>query len=236
MWDGRIAEAHREYRRRDDADEDGALDIACHERTRQHEAEEREQRLRIRHMAEADERRLVRHDEARALEADERDEQADADADGDAQVLRHGIDDGLADMADRQNQEQDAGEEDGAECDRPVQAELAADIVGEERVEAHARRQSDRVVCDNAHDHRRERGNPDRRGDGRLFRDAGFREDVRIDKDDVGQRDERRDASEDFRPDGRSLLADLEVTLDSACLRVFLHEDKTSFFHFMENV
>ena len=59
-------------------------------------------------MAETDERRLVRHDEARALEADERDEEADAHADGHAQILRHGVDDGLADVADREDQEQDA--------------------------------------------------------------------------------------------------------------------------------
>ena len=212
----RVAETHGEQRRRDDADEDGALYLARHERAREHEAEEREQRRRLRHMTEADERRLVRHDEARALEADESDEEADAHADGHAQILRHGVDDGLADVTDREDQEQDAREEHRAECDCPVQAERAAHIVGEKGVESHARRERDRIVGDDAHDHRRERRDPDGRGDGRIFRDARLGKNVRIDEDDIGERDERRESRQDLRLDRRLLLRELEIAREEA--------------------
>ena len=223
MRDWRVAEYHREQRRHDDADEDGALDIAHHQSARQHEAEEREHRRRIRDMTETDERRLVRDDESRALEADEGDEEADADADSDAQVLRHGIDDGLADMADRQDQEQDARKEDGAECDRPVETECTAYIVGKERIEAHARCECDRVVGEYAHNHRRECCDPDRRGDGRLLRDTCLRQDIWIDKDDISKCNECGKTCEDFRFDRRVLLTELEETIKEALIRLRLH-------------
>ena len=74
-----------------------------------------------------------------------------------------------------------------------MQAERAAYIVGEKGVESHARRERDRIVGDDAHDHRRERRDPDGRGDGRILRDARLGKNVRIDEDDIGERDERRE-------------------------------------------
>ena len=105
-----------------------------------------------------------------------------------------------------------------------MQAERAAYIVGEKGVESHARRERDRIVGDDAHDHRRERCDPDGRGDGRLLRDARLRQDIRIDKDDISECNECRETCQEFRLDRRVLLAELEEAVEETLLRLCLHK------------
>ncbi len=66
--------------------------------------------------------------------------------------------------------------------------------VGKEGVQAHARCQGDRVVGDQAH-HRRADGRCQAGGNEHCaFVHAGFAEDARVDEQDVGHRQESRDA------------------------------------------
>ena len=59
-------------------------------------------------MAEGDHRSVVLDHDARILEPDEGDEHADADDDGVLEVHGHGVNEQLADMRKRQQQEDDA--------------------------------------------------------------------------------------------------------------------------------
>ncbi|MNG07150.1 hypothetical protein D3C84_904390 [compost metagenome] len=70
--------------------------------------------------------------------------------------------------------------------------------IGEEGVEAHARREGDRVVGDQAHQ-RRADGRGQAGGDehGALVH-AGFAEDRRIDEEDIGHGQKGSDTGQDF--------------------------------------
>ena len=80
----------------EDADEDGAFDLADFESDHQDEAEEREIGGGIADRAHADQGVGIANDEARVLEADEGDEEADAAGDGGVELVRNGAQDHLA--------------------------------------------------------------------------------------------------------------------------------------------
>ena len=74
-------------------------------------------------------------------EADEGDEEADASGYCGVELVRDGGDEALADASDGEEEEDDAGEEDGAESGLPGDAHALDDGVGEVGVEAHAGRE-----------------------------------------------------------------------------------------------
>ena len=59
-------------------------------------------------MAQANKGSFVRDNQSCTLETNESNKKANTNANGHAQILRHGIDDCLTDMTDRQQQEKDA--------------------------------------------------------------------------------------------------------------------------------
>ena len=192
----RHPEDHGEDGRHKDADEDRAMHVARHQRRREEQTEEREQCRRRGDVTKGDIGRRVLDDQPRPLQPDERDKESDARADGVFQVMRDSIDDRLSDSANRQNQEEHAREEHGTERYSPVQSEDAADIVGKERIQTHARCERDGIVRKNAHGERRECRDPDRRGNRRLLRDTGVRKYIWIDKENIRHGNERRHARE----------------------------------------
>ena len=102
------AEHHAEHGGHEDADEQAPLYIAGHEPRREDEPAAGQQRAGLGDMAEGDHRSVVLDHDARILEPDEGDEHADADDDGVLEVHGHGVNEQLADMRKRQQQEDDA--------------------------------------------------------------------------------------------------------------------------------
>ena len=82
------------------------MHVARHQRRREKQSEEREQRRRRGDMPKGDIGCGILDDQPRPLQADERDKESDAHADGVFQITRDSIDDCLSDSADRQNQEE----------------------------------------------------------------------------------------------------------------------------------
>jgi len=107
-----------------------------------------------------------------------------------------------------------------------VKSERAADVIRKKRIKSHARCESDRIIGDNTHNHRRKRGDPDRRSDSRFFRDARLGQNIRIDKNDISECDKCGDPRKDLRFDGRILLAEFKVPLDEiAAVGFCLHKN-----------
>ncbi len=184
------AQQNADDRHHENADQHRAGHAAGFEADDQEEAEDRQQRLWLAQVAHADHGRRVVDDDAGALQGDQREEQADPRGDGRAQLQRDAVDDPLADLEDRQQEEQARGQEYRAEGHLPGVAHAQHHGVGEESVQAHARRQGDRVVGDQAH-HRRAEGRRQAGGDeDRALVHAGFAEDARVDEEDVGHRQE----------------------------------------------
>ena len=117
----------------------------------------------------------------------------------------------LADAAEGEQEEDDAGDEDGAEGGLPGHAHALDDGVGEVGVEAHAGREGERIVGERAHQDGAEgRAEAGRGGDGGEGH-AGLREDGGVDEDDVGHRDEGGEAGEDLGAPGGLVLGEFEV-------------------------
>ena len=114
-----------------------------------------------------------------------------------------------------EDEEDDAGEEDGAEGGLPGDAHALDDGVGEVGVEAHAGREGERVVGERSHEDaaegRAEAGGGGDGGEGH----AGFGEDGRVHEDDVGHRDEGGEAGEDLGAPVGGVGREAEVVLET---------------------
>jgi len=137
-------------------------------------------------------------DELSVLQADERDEQADADTDGGFQRHGDGVEDGLTHIGQGQDDKDDALDKDGQQGHLPAVAHRQYDGVGKVGVQAHAGGQRERVVGHQRHAHRtnerRQRGG-NQHGFGVH---TGRRQNVGVDRQDVGHRHKGRDTSHDF--------------------------------------
>lgn len=107
----------------------------------------------------------VRRGDAGVLQADERDEQADARGDAVFQVLGDAVDQRLTELERGKNDEDNAFHQDGGEGDLPgiglVRQLAQADGVGKIGVQAHAGSQRDGIVGQKGHHdggHRRRKG------------------------------------------------------------------------------
>jgi hypothetical protein len=118
----------------------------------------------------------------------------------------------LPDAAGGDRKKDDAGEKDCAEGCLPRDVHLEADGVGEVRVEAHAGRECYGVARDDSHQNRTERGREAGGCCGRGQRNAGGRENGRIDQHDISHGQERCDASEDFGAPVSSQMGKFEVS------------------------
>jgi len=155
------------------------------------------------------------YDDAGVAEADEGDKEADASADSGVELVRDGGDEALADAGEGEREEDDAGEEDGSEGGGPGDAHAFDDGIGEVGIEAHARCEGEWVVGGRSHEDAAEGGAEAGGGGDGGERHAGFREDGRVDEDDVGHRDEGGQASEDLGAPIGGVCSEAEVVLET---------------------
>jgi hypothetical protein len=153
-------------------------------------------------------------DDACVAESDECDEEADASTDCGVELMGDGGEKALADAGVCECEEDDAGEEDGAEGGLPGDVHGFDDGVGEVGVEAHAGCEGERVVGEGSHEDaaegRAETGGGGDGGEGH----AGLREDGRVDEDDVGHRDEGGEPGDNFGAPVGSAGGEAEVVLE----------------------
>ena len=177
---------------------------------------ERDQRRAAGQDAEADPRRRVVDRDARVAEADERDEQPDADADRELDLLRDRAHDRLAQPGDDEHERDHALDHDARHRDRPRQVPAEDQVEGDDRVEPEPGGERERQVRQQAHQQREDRRG-ERGGDrDRRERHPGRRQDRRVDEDDVRHRQERHEAAEDLDPHGRPALVDREASFERA--------------------
>ena len=149
-------------------------------------------------------------DDAAPLEADQRDQQPDAGADRVFERIRHGDDDAFAKTNPCGEDEHGARDRDRAERDRPRRAARGHDREREEEIVTHRRRHADRVVGEERHEQRRHGRRETGGGEHGPVIHAGLLQDRRLHEDDVGHRQERRQAGEHFGADGRSRRGQME--------------------------
>src|ERR1035437_715245 len=142
----------REY-----ADEDGAADFSDFKRDHQYEAKESQRGGGITKIAETDQRLWVADDQACIAETYECDEEPDAAGDRCVEFVRNGAQNHLANAANSERKKDDAREEDRAQSGLPRDVHLAADSVGEIRIEAHAGSERDGIARHDAHEDGTER-------------------------------------------------------------------------------
>ena len=188
----------RHARRHEDSQEEAARHAAQVERQAQDEAKERQEGHRVRQRAELDDGGCSRADELRLLQADLDEEQADAGRDGALERIRHGVRDALTPFRAGNIGEDQAGDERDGDGLLPGKPHLDTDGVGEESVDAHARRQDNRRISHKGHDQAADDGREDCRKDRELCRDTSVRQDDWIDDNDIRDREKGRDASQDL--------------------------------------
>ena len=155
---------------------------------------------------------MVHHD-ASVLECDDGKEHADSGRNGQFQGFRYGVDDPLACPEDAEEQEQDAGDENGPKCDLPGETHSENDAVRKIGIETHAWRHRDGVVGIKTHDEGANRRSQACRHEHRVAVHAGIRKDQRIDKYDVGHGQERRNAGKDFSPYGHAVFRKFKIRI-----------------------
>ncbi len=108
--------------------------------------------LRLRQIAEGDQRGRIVGDDAGIFERDQRQEKSDAGGDAEFQTHRNGVDQPGAQWRQRQGKEQQPGDEHAAERELPIAAELRHHGEGKIGVEPHARGERDGVIGVKPHD------------------------------------------------------------------------------------
>src|SRR5882762_2135603 len=119
----------------DDADENGAADAASHQNGDENQAQSCEENLGIGDFADADEGGGIGDDDFRVAHSNEGDEEADAGGGAVLETIGDTVDDLLADVGEREEEEEQAGEKDDAESSLPGNAAAKYDGVGEVGVE-----------------------------------------------------------------------------------------------------
>ena len=145
------------------------------------------------------------------LKPDEHDEEPDADADGGLQGQGDGVEDLFADRDQCADQKYDALHEHRHHPELPRDPHAQHHREREERHDADARRQRERVFSEKPHqdraDERREGGRDDRA----ARRDPDLAHHARIDGEDVDHGEERSDSGDDFGLDGRAVFGEMEM-------------------------
>jgi hypothetical protein len=161
---------------------------------------ERDQGRTRREVAEADPRRRVVEDDAALPQADERDEEADADADRQLERLGHGPHDRPAGARQDEHQRQQPLDDHARHRHGPVELPPQDEVERDDRVEPETRGQGERQVGEQPHGGRRDRRGERRRDGHRVERHAGGRQDRGVDEQDVAHRQERREPSQELGP------------------------------------
>ena len=201
----------------DDRDQHTALDAAHvqdeHEEDAEHEDERRPAVERARD-AELNGGRAGAHD-ARVDEADEGHEEAQAHRDGGLEGGGNRAENGLTEARENEQEDEDTFPRDDAHGLAVAEAGAEDEGKGDDRVEAKACGERQRVVRDDAHedrhDARDERGTSgDALGRNGTVFGNGITQDRRVDDQDVRHREEGDKSTADFVTDRRAALGDLE--------------------------
>jgi hypothetical protein len=155
-------------------------------------------------------------DDIGVAQPDERDEQTDAGGGAVFQAIGNAVDDLLANVGEREQQEQHAGKKHDAERGLPRNAAADDDRVGEIGVERHSGREGDGIVGPQAHDQSGERGGNTSGEEHAFDGHSGFGEDSRVHHHDVTHGHERGDAGEQLGADGGFVFAKMEDALEHA--------------------
>ena len=206
-------------RGRGDADEDGAADLAHVEHHHEEEPEEEdEDRPALEGAAQAQfQGGAAAAHHLGVHQADERDEQADAHGDRGLELVGDGLEDGLPETGEHQDEDDDALDDDEAHGVGVGHALGAHEGVGDHRVDPQARGQGHRVVGDDAHEDRHDRGDEGGAGGelGLGSRGARLGQDRGVEDEDVAHREEGDDAATDLSGDARTAFSDVEEPIQS---------------------
>ncbi|MNP04423.1 hypothetical protein D3C76_963360 [compost metagenome] len=200
----------------DDADEDRAEHLVIAEDGDHQEAHGGEQRAGFAQGAELDQRGRAIDDDTRGFQADQPQEQTHAGAHGEAQADRDAVEQPFADPREGQDHEQHTGHKHRAEGGFPVVAHGADHGVGEEGVEAHARRQADRPVGVQAHQQATECCSDTGGDECRTMIDPGVGHDVGVDENDVSHGDEGCQTGNQLGLHRGAVQAEFEQTFQQA--------------------
>lgn len=164
-------------------------------------------------ISQADERCRMAHDDAAISQADEGDEQPDAAGDGEFEFHRNGVHQFLANAGDREQEKHNSAPEDHAERGLPGDFHRSADGEGEERIQTHARGESQRVVGEQRHRERHDGRGECCRGDECAPIHSGDGQNRGIHRENVGHRGEGRETSHHFAADGGAVFLELKKLL-----------------------
>ena len=156
------------------------------------------------------------NDDAGIAKSDEGDEEADPSTDCGVELIRNCGEESLADAGVSEPEEDDTGEEDGTERGLPRDMHAFDNGVGKVGVEAHAGSESQRIVGQCSHQDAAEGCAEAGSGGNGSKRHAGFRENGRVDEDDVGHGDESGEAGEDFGAPVGGVGGKAEVELEAS--------------------
>ena len=129
------------------------------------------------------------------------------------EAIGNGVDDLLANVAQREQQEKHAREKDDAERGLPRHAAPENDGVSEVDVQRHSRRESDGIVRVNAHDELGDRGGNTRGEEHAVHGHVALSKDLRVDDHDVGHGHESGQAREQFTPHRRLVFFEMKNAL-----------------------
>ena len=212
----RDAAQHAEKRSADDTDQDCAVDLSRHQDERQDEAEAGGLHFAVGKTSQADKRSGIGDHQFRIPQPDESDEKTDPGRGGMLQAIRHAVDDLFADARDREHEENNAREENYAERSAPRNVHAQANGISEVGIERHSGRERDGIVGVKAHDQRADRGREASGKNHALDRHPRLGQDLRIDDDDVGHRQESCKAAEKFLLHGGLVCSELEIAIEQS--------------------
>ena len=177
---------------------------------------QRQQRLRCVEAPQRHQRAGRIDDNPGPLQPDHRHQQADPGRNRMLDRTGNRDDEPLSQADSCRDDEQSAGESDGAERSLPGDLHAHHDGIREEEVVTHRRRHGDRIVCEEGHQRRRKSGGEAGCGEHGALVHAGRAEHGGLHEDDVGHRQEGGEAGQHFGPDGRAVRGEREATLENA--------------------
>ena len=211
----------RQHGRRDDRDQHGALHTAHVENKHQEEPEhEHEGRPAVEGTGDAElDGGRTRADDASVDQSDEGNEEAQTHRDRGLERGRHRAEHGLAESREDQEEDEDALPGDDSHGLAVAQTGAEDERKSDDRVQAQAGGERQRVVGDNTHEDRHDAcdeggaGGDPLGGDGAVSGDR-VAEDRRVNNQDVSHREEGHDASANLVADGRAARGNLEERID----------------------
>lgn len=197
----------------DDADEDGAAHAALVKSGDDDDAKAGDDGWQ-RKMVQSDEGGVVADNDAAVDEPEKSDEKADTAGDGELHIERNGIDDGFTHFAGGEQDEDDAFDKNSGQRDLPWDVISEHNAVGEECVESHAAGQAEWQIGDESHEKTAKRSSQTGACDERAGVHSCFREDARIDGDDIGHGQESGESGEELGAQVDALFAEEREELD----------------------